>query len=521
MEEFNDEKFIDNYPFQASIETIENILIQMKRSVCKIYNGREKGTGFFCKIHNNNQKKDIKVLITNNHVLGKNYFNKKKKIEISLDDENKMENININEKVFIFTDEKLDITFVEIDENNSINKYVNYLEIDYKVNHEKEHYANLFGKKPIYTMHYPEGKKILVSYGIFKSIDIDSNFIKHTCSTDNGSSGAPILLLDSLKVIGVHMGYDQYSRDNKGIFMKNTISEFLEHFKENNLNIKVKEEKVTKIQSFWRGRCIRKIMILYYDLEEFLFLISRVCINHFIDNFFFFINQLFNINSKNYIKIYNRNNNYKNIENNQNNSIRNIKNFDYSNKNQNIVYEKKNSNNYFAINKQKNKNLNEISNIPDKIKNNKTNIYKTIDEPNKKRNKFNNLLKRKPNIKPIIKNQYCDTEYKLVNLIKYPAQSYKKIIFENKNENKDLEYQQTQYINYYDTLKINNKIKRNNNNYINNIPYNLKENNIGNNNYNLNIRNSNINDNYINKLKNRERSHSAKDDNYFNKFWNI
>ena len=462
MEEFNDERFIDNYPIQASIETTENILIQMKRSVCKIYNGREKGTGFFCKIHNNNQKKDIKVLITNNHVLGKNYFNKKNLIEISLDDENKMENININEKVFIFTDEKLDITFVEIDENNLINKYVNYLEIDYKINHEKEHYRNLFEKKPIYTMHYPEGKKILVSYGIFKSIDIDSNFIKHTCSTDNGSSGAPILLLDSLKVIGVHMGYDKYSSNNKGIFMKNTISEFLDHFRENSLN------------------------------------------------------------SKNYVKISNRNNNYKNKENNQNNNVRNIKNVDYSNKNQNIVYEKKMSSNYLIINKQKNINLNEISKLHDKIKKNKSNIYKAIDEPNKMRNNLNDLSTRKTNIKPIIENKYCDTEYKLVKSIKYPEQSVKKIIFENKNENKDLEYQQTEYINNYDTFKNINKIKKNNNNYINIIPYNLKENNIGNNNYNLNIRNSDIryiNDNYINKLKNRERSHSTKDDNYFNEFW--
>ena len=151
-----------------------------------------------------------------------------------------MKNIDINEKS-IFTDEHLDITFIKIDENNTINEYVNYLEIDNKINHDKEYYTNLFEKKPIYTMHYPEGKKILVSYGIFKSVDIDSNFIKHTCSTDNGSSGAPILLLDSLKVIGVHMGYDQYSYIrgyNKGIFMKNVISKFLESFGKYSLNKK-------------------------------------------------------------------------------------------------------------------------------------------------------------------------------------------------------------------------------------------------------------------------------------------
>ena len=60
-------------------------------------------------------------------------------------------------------------------------------------------------------------------------------------------------------------------------------------------HIKITENKVTKIQSIWRGRSTRKIMKLYHDLEEFIFLISMVNFNHFSDNFFYFINQLFNV----------------------------------------------------------------------------------------------------------------------------------------------------------------------------------------------------------------------------------
>ena len=60
-------------------------------------------------------------------------------------------------------------------------------------------------------------------------------------------------------------------------------------------HIKTRENKITKIQSIWRGRSTRKIMKLYHDLEEFIFLISMVNFNHFSDNFFFFINQLFNV----------------------------------------------------------------------------------------------------------------------------------------------------------------------------------------------------------------------------------
>ena len=56
-----------------------------------------------------------------------------------------------------------------------------------------------------------------------------------------------------------------------------------------------KKNKVTKIQSIWRGRGTRKIMKLYHDLEEFILLISIVNFNHYSDNFFFFMDRLFKV----------------------------------------------------------------------------------------------------------------------------------------------------------------------------------------------------------------------------------
>ena len=230
------EKFIDNYPIQVSISSMEKILFQMKKCVCKIYTGNSTGTGFFCKIYI--KDKLIKTFITNNHVLDISYLNSNKIIQISLDDENKMGIITINEKLFNFTDKSLDITILEIDENNEINKYVEYLEIDNRIYNDKEYYNDLFEKKPIYTMNYAKGKNILVSYGIFKSMDIDSNFIRHTCSTEKGSSGAPIILLDSLKVIGIH-STDSRLNFNTGRFIKNTISLFIKNFEKNQVNKKI------------------------------------------------------------------------------------------------------------------------------------------------------------------------------------------------------------------------------------------------------------------------------------------
>ena len=58
---------------------------------------------------------------------------------------------------------------------------------------------------------------------------------------------------------------------------------------------KMFEMSIIKIQAFWRGRSTRKIMNLYHDLDEFIYLLSKVHFNHFSDNFYFFINQLFNV----------------------------------------------------------------------------------------------------------------------------------------------------------------------------------------------------------------------------------
>ena len=55
----------------------------------------------------------------------------------------------------------------------------------------------------LYILHYPN-QLCAVSYGILSNIS-EYN-IEHKCSTDYGSSGSPILSLNTLKVIGIHKG---------------------------------------------------------------------------------------------------------------------------------------------------------------------------------------------------------------------------------------------------------------------------------------------------------------------------
>ena len=122
MEEVIKQIYNEKYPKIVSIESTKMILEQMKKSICKIYTkDGKKGTGFFCKIKYDN--KDIKVMITNYHIINDKYIKENDRIETALNDDK--ENITIylkNKK--IYTNELYDITIIEI-ENEEINNFMN------------------------------------------------------------------------------------------------------------------------------------------------------------------------------------------------------------------------------------------------------------------------------------------------------------------------------------------------------------------------------------------------------------
>lgn len=222
MESFQNEITIEKYPMQVSIKGTEKILKQMKNCVCKIYTdeGSKTGTGFFSKIQGPD-KIFINVLITNNHVLSEENLILGKTIKLSLNDEKEFKEILLNNLRYIYTNKSLDITFIEIKEEDEI---YDFLDIDENINQSEKFYKELFFRKGIYILHYPSGIKIMVSYGILN--DISEKEIKHTCSTEDGSSGSPIISLKNFKVIGIHKGHPKSFSFNKGTFIKDAIIEF-------------------------------------------------------------------------------------------------------------------------------------------------------------------------------------------------------------------------------------------------------------------------------------------------------
>ena len=69
-----------------------------------------------------------------------------------------------------------------------------------------------------YLSRLPKDKDIVVSYG--KPPILNESEINHYCSTKEGSSGSPILLINNQKLIGIHYGHSKQFNFNKGELIK-------------------------------------------------------------------------------------------------------------------------------------------------------------------------------------------------------------------------------------------------------------------------------------------------------------
>ena len=151
------------------------------------------GTGFFCNI----SSKNIKVLITNNHILDQNFLENEKKLKYIIDTSNKKLDKEIDLEIdrYKFTDIDLDFTIIEILPEDNITKF---LEIDDYINSKD------YQKESIFSIQYPKGKELKISMGEYKYKD--EIYFAYSIGTESGTSGSPIILYDNMKIIGLHKG---------------------------------------------------------------------------------------------------------------------------------------------------------------------------------------------------------------------------------------------------------------------------------------------------------------------------
>ena len=246
----NPEKFIDSSITPITLPQMNKIIEQMNKSVFKIHKTGKGffGTGFLCKIPFPNKYNFLSFFATNYHVLGEDDLKDGCKVTININ--GKIKDIKINNTRNIYKNEKHDVVFIEIIDIDEIN-INDCLDIDDIImENDITSLENFFTKKSIYIMHNPNGKDIVVSFGLSNNLLNDTLY--HKCITYNGSSGSPILSLDNQKIVAIHRGSKncQNINENVGVLIKNPINEFLKK-KYSELSLKYKMDfSSSKIQLF-------------------------------------------------------------------------------------------------------------------------------------------------------------------------------------------------------------------------------------------------------------------------------
>ncbi len=214
------EKFLENSVDSIFINQAETIICQMKKCVCKIISkNNARFTGFFCKIPYPDKAHLLPVLATTDFAIEPDI--KEGNIKISIDNDKEFKEINlINRK--IFKNRELYTCFIELIPEDKIN---DFLEIDENIFKENQELSYI--KNSIYVLHYIKGENVAMNPGILKKIN--KNNFEHLCNTKDGSSGGPILLLKTCKVIGIHWGSSKTFNFNFGTLIKYSIEEFIKN----------------------------------------------------------------------------------------------------------------------------------------------------------------------------------------------------------------------------------------------------------------------------------------------------
>ena len=194
----------------------------IEKCVCKIINKNEltikRSSGFLLNIPS--KKRIIKTFITNNHVIDQNYLDNENYLLLSIVDDinediRKEIKLNLKKPRIKYTNEKIDFTVIEILPEDTIS---NFLDIDDDLSNAYKE------KKQIFITQYPEGGELKYSHG--KIVGKKENRFYYDAGTLGGSSGSPILSLDNLRVIGLHMGkWDKNDKINIGIPINTVIEE--------------------------------------------------------------------------------------------------------------------------------------------------------------------------------------------------------------------------------------------------------------------------------------------------------
>ena len=179
--------------------------------------------------------KNINYLITCYHVVN----SKIKKFDIEIWNK-KIFNFELKNRYIEYFEDPLDITVIELKKSDEFFNYIDYL--DYDLNYIKGYsqYKNI----NIFNIGYPKGLNVAAESGLIEKI-IDKEFY-HDINTEKGSSGSPIILFNTLKVIGVHKQADKEKKLNVGTFIDVIFKKIDENKRDKKENINEINEELNK-----------------------------------------------------------------------------------------------------------------------------------------------------------------------------------------------------------------------------------------------------------------------------------
>ena len=217
-----------------------NIANKATKSICKITIKTKRksfyGTGFFMNITNSK-----KYLITNYHIISKEVINDD--IIIEINNHRKMK-LNINNRKIKYFERPKDITIIEIRNNDDIYNDIEFL--DYDSNFIQKGYG-IYQNVDVFSIEHPLGDKAACASGIITYI---KNYeFEHSISTDDGSSGCPIILLNNninfIQVIGIHKAGKLTKKINCGTFIGEIFNNNIYPNNDNNDNYIISEIYIT------------------------------------------------------------------------------------------------------------------------------------------------------------------------------------------------------------------------------------------------------------------------------------
>ena len=224
------------------LKKLDKFIAFASKSLCLIDYKNKFGSGFLLKLFKGNQ--DFYVLMTCEHVITREMIQKRETINFYYDSiEYKTKQIILDpDKRFIqdfkqlyefdkSIDINIDATIIQILPGDNIPK-------EYFLQVHEEYINNLdnLKNKDISIIQYPKGD---LEYAYGNIIAVDKYEFSHSANTKFGSSGSPILLRNTLKVIGIHTKGVKLQNENYG-YCLGPIYNYFKYFSRNKIELNIK-----------------------------------------------------------------------------------------------------------------------------------------------------------------------------------------------------------------------------------------------------------------------------------------